>query len=273
MNTATANSHRNSGIRSARSREAKRLSRDRKIFAFLRKKAAEAEEMHRFWNEPVDRLSVWLGKRNWGDQTLTPFPIVSQPNGRSMPMWNDLSHWMKVQVITFAYLDDFLTFNINIHPKLEAQWVSEGRDIAKVMRDRLRKELDKEFSPGREFMFVLEGWSANHNGPTYLHIHGGAAVRAIGDGAKVASAAGRAAGHGLRGFTPVRRAIHTREFEVCRAAYANYLFKAARRSDPRLTKRRLVMSQQMTYTARLFWESITRTSDKWRYDDYIDDQD
>ena len=43
-----------------------------------------------------------------------------------------------------------------------------------------------------------------------------------------------------------------------RVAYVDYLFKFARKFDPRLDERRLVMSQPMTSAARDLWIDITR---------------
>ncbi len=39
-----------------------------------------------------------------------------------MPRWEDLSQWLKVQVVPMVYIQEFLTFNVRIHPDLEARW-------------------------------------------------------------------------------------------------------------------------------------------------------
>ncbi|UYY59742.1 hypothetical protein [Sphingomonas sp. S2-65] len=181
-----------------------------------------------------------------------------------MPQWDDLSDWMKIQVMALTYDKEFLTFNIRIHPNLEDRWVAAAADPRAKMRDRVRSELDKAVGTGREFFFIIEGWSKDTNGPTYLHLHGGAAIRAAGDHVKVEAAVARAAGHGQRGFSAVPRAIHSAMFSTHQAAYATYLLKAARRPDPRLPDRRMAVSNSMTQTARLFWESISRPVSEWR---------
>jgi len=166
-----------------------------------------------------------------------------------------------------AYKGEFLTFNIRIHPDLEDQW-APGRvakvDVRRKMAERIRKELDKAVGVGREFFFVMEGWSKDTKAPTYLHFHGGAALRELGDPAKIEEAVARAAGHGLRGSSTIPRAVHSDVFRKEQAAYATYLFKAARRPDPRLMDRRMAMSTSLTGTARMFWETITRDVDDWR---------
>ena len=53
-------------------------------------------------------------------------------------------------------------------------------------------------------------------------------------------------------------------FTVEQAAYADYLFKAARKQDDRLLGRRLSMSNSLTAAARSFWETITRDVHDWR---------
>jgi hypothetical protein len=267
-------SHQKSGTQAYRRRDAKRLRRDRKIYGFLRRMVGLAEDWHRQAGEPIEPLSVYTGKpdkpkpRNPGPYQLpniTPFPVTKQEhNGRPLPQWEDLSQWMKVQVVPMAYMGDFQTFNINIHPDLESDWVSAGDDPRRKMRDRVRKELDRAFDTGREFFFVIEGWSKDTQAPTHLHIHGGAALREAGDDLKIEEAVGRAAGHGLSGSSNIPRAIHSKPFRVEQAAYATYLFKAAKRHDPRLPVRRLAMSNSLTGTARLFWETITRDFADWR---------
>lgn len=257
--------HRKSGTRESRGREAARLRRDRKIYRFLRLMTVYSESLHRLAGVPADTVSVYLGKPEIpGIPKLTPFPITQQENGRAMPRWEDLSQWMKVQVVGMAYRGNFLTFNIRIHPDLEQKWGQLERDPLKEMRDRLRKELDRSVGRGREFFFVIEGWSAATNSPTYLHVHGGAAIYDPGDEAKIRIAAARAAGNGLKGYKPIARAVHTAIFRVEQAAWANYLFKAARRMDARLSYKRLVMSQSLTAHCRLVWETITRNENEWR---------
>lgn len=223
-----------------------------------------AESLHRLARQDVEYLSVYLGKKGIPLKLLTPFPIAEQENGRSMPHWDDLSHWMKIQVIALTYDQEFLTFNIRIHPDLEDRWVTAGHDPRVKMRNRVRGELDKAVGLGREFFFTVEGWSKDTGLPTYLHIHGGAAIREVGDEGRIEAAIARAAGHGLKGFSIVPRAIHSERFTTHQAAYATYLLKAARRPDPRLPDRRLAVSKSMTQTARMFWESITRPSHQWR---------
>jgi hypothetical protein len=258
-------SHRNSGIKNARAREARRLVRDRKIYRIVRERVAEAMHLHEEAGVPVDPLSVYTGRPDIeGFPRLTPFPIVKQDNRRATPQWEDLSQWMKVQVVTMAYAGDFLTFNIHIHSDLERKWELEGTNPLTAIRDRLRKEMDKALGIGREWFFVIEGWSKVTKSPTFLHIHGGAALREPTDAKKIEIAAARAAGHDQRGRPRLPRTVHTAEFKVEQAAYANYLFKSVRRRDPRLPERRFAISNSLTSTARLFWETITREVPEWR---------
>lgn len=262
--------HRNSGTPRSRAREVRRLVRDRKIYRFMRLMADYADSLHQLANEPIEPLSVYMGKPfKAGIPNITPFPIVTQKNGRRMPLWEDLSQWMKVQLVTMVLKGEFLTFNIRIHPDLEERWTPSGKpavdDPRRKMAERIRKELDNSLGKGREFFFVIEGWSKDTQAPTYLHFHGGAALRDAGDEGKIEVAVGRAAGHGLNGFAKIARAVHTAPFSVEQAAYANYLFKAANRYDPRLPDKRLAISNSMTDTARLFWETITRDVDDWRH--------
>lgn len=175
-----------------------------------------------------------------------------------MPQWDDLSAWMKVQIAIMAMNNwNVRTFNVHIHPVLEARWLSASKDPRVMMRDRLRKEFDKYVRPSLDWFFIIEGWSQKLRAETFLHIHGAAAVFEPGDDKRIEEAVGRAAGHGIKGFPKVDRAIHGRRFTRERAGYADYLFKAARRHDDRLPDKRLTMSRNMVGGAREFWRLIT----------------
>lgn len=251
--------HRKTGIRERRRREAKRLLRDKKIYRFIEGCAKDGASAHWYLGEPIEPLSVYLGKPgNPFNEALAPFPVKKQENGRPMPQWDDLSAWMKVQLAVMLLHEwTFHTFNIHIHPDLEKQWVGEGSDVREKMRDRLRTELVKLGVPRREFFFVVEGWSKHTKAPTVLHIHGAAAIYNDGDGDNIEQAAARAAGHGLRGFSRQPRAVHGDEFTRAGPAYINYLFKSVKRPDARLPERRLTMSRSVVDGAREFWNTLT----------------
>jgi hypothetical protein len=221
---------------------------------------AKAEDMHHAQREPIEPLSVFYGKDDvpW-DCELTPFPIGVQENGLPMPQWEDLSQWMKVMVATMAcHQWDLLTFNIHVHPDLEAKLVASQR-VRPELAERVRKHLSRAVGKGREFFFVIESFSKHTGSPTVLHLHGAAAVYEPGEPESIEMAVAKAAGHG-RGASVQPRAIHSKEFTTLRAGYGDYLFKFAKRFDPRLDDRRLVMSHSMTGAARDLWIDITRPS-------------
>lgn len=250
-----------SGIRARRRREAKRLLRDRQIYRFLRATAARGRSWHNNLQEPIEPLSVYLGKPGHRfNNALTRFPVRKQPNGLPMPQWDDLSSWLKMQLAVML-MDEwkFMTFNIVIHTDLERKWLDEQRDVRAVMRDRLRRELDRAVRPRLEHFFVIEGWSKRDKAPTALHIHGAAAIYPDepADARRIVLAAGRAAGHGLAGYPRQRRAVHGRMFTRAGPAYINYLFKSVRRKDDRLNDRRVTMSRSVVSATRDFWDTIT----------------
>lgn len=175
-----------------------------------------------------------------------------------MPQWNDLSQWMKVTMATVVCHEwDLLTFNINLHPELEADLVA--KDMVRTgLSERVRKHLGRAVGNGREYFFVIEGHSTLTGAQTYLHMHGAIATHAPRENKLIEDALARAAGHDLAGRGRVSRAVHTAWFETIRAAYMNYLFKFTLRRDPRLDERRLVMSTAMTQAAREFWNDVAR---------------
>jgi hypothetical protein len=255
----TRKPHRKSGIRARRRREDKRLLRDQEIYRSIEGYVADGLASHEWLDENIEPLSVYLGiPGNPFNDTLAPFPIRNQANGRPMPQWEDLSAWMKVQLAVMLLHEwTFQTFDIHLHPDLESQWLLEGRDPRMMMRDRLRRELDKSVGPGREFFFVVEGWSKKTRTSTMVHIHGGAAIYDELDDEKIEEAAARACGHGLKGYSRQARAVHSQEFTREGPAYINYLFKAVRTRDPRLPERRLTMSRSIVNATRDFWNTIT----------------
>ena len=248
-----------SGIRAKRRRQAKRLLRDRRIYRFLRVLINSGTVWHSNLQEPIEPLSVYLGKPGHRyNKVLTSFPVDRRLNGgQVMPSWDDLSSWLKMQVAVLL-LDqwEFQTFNVDIHKDLQRAWISEGRDVRATIRDRLRREFDKGVRPKLEHFFVIEAWSKKTKAPTKLHIHGAAAIypNEPNEGSKIMDAVARAAGHGLRGYTKQSRAVNGRMFTRDGPAYINYLFKSVRRRDDRLNERRVTMSRSVVRATRDFWE-------------------
>lgn len=253
-------SRRISGTLPPRRRNARKLRRDVEIYRLLRRLKRSGTTWHGNLGVPIEPLSVYMGitgpKAKY-NKVLAPFPKRIQPNGRGMPEWDDLTQWLKVQLAVMLMDEwEFQTFNIHIHPKLEAKWVTEGRDVRAEVRNRLRKELGA-IRKGLEHFFVIEGWSKISKAPTGLHIHGGALIDRPGDGDRIIDAAMRAAGQGMRGQPRTPRSRHGEVYNRSGPAYVRYLFKSVRRQDDRLTKRRLTMSRTIVSATRDFWHEIT----------------
>jgi hypothetical protein len=165
---------------------------------------------------------------------------------------------MKVMVATMlGHQWDLLTFNIHLHPQLEAE-LDDPDMVRARLAERVRKHLRRAIGPGREWFFVIEGTSTRGNVPTFLHLHGAIAAYDRSEVPGIEDALARAAGHDVGGRGRKPRAVHTAWFETIRVAYVDYLFKFAKQFDPRLDDRRLVMSQPMTAAARDLWIDITR---------------
>ena len=99
-----------------------------------------------------------------------------------MPEWDDLSKWLQLQITVIAFFNwELETFSIHLHPKLEAAWVSEGRDLRKEIRDNMRREFNRLLGRRAEYYFVIEGWSKWTKSQTVIHIHGGAVILEDGD--------------------------------------------------------------------------------------------
>lgn len=223
-----------------------------------------AEHLHQVHGEAVEPLSVFYGKPEFEanpnipwDAELTPFLIGIQENEKPMPHWEDLSQLMKVMMATMVgHQWDLLTLNIHLHPDLEQELVSTDT-VRPKLAERVRKHLGRAVGRGREFFFVIEVLSTATLAPTFLHIHDAVALYQAGEADRVEAAVAAAAGH-VRGATRQRRAVHSELFTKLQPAYGDYLFKFAKRFDPRLDDRRLVMWNSMTMAARDLWIDITR---------------
>ena len=152
---------------------------------------------------------------------------------------------------------DLLTFNIHLHHELEARLVASGQLRAKLA-ERVRKHITKAVGR-REFLLRYRGCAEGdrqpgHSAPAWCCLRLRGPARREGFNKRW---------RGRLGTTSVddsrhRGAVHTRWFEVIRVAYVDYLFKFAKKIDPRLDDKRLVMSQPMTAAARDLWIDITR---------------
>lgn len=189
---------------------------------------------------------------------LTVFPVTRRLDGGPMPKWDDLSKWMKVQIAVMALNNwELLTFNLDIHPELESDWVRGRKDPRAMTRDRVRKALAKLGDPPREFFYVLEATEKTNKQPTKLHLHGAVLLYGEDTIARVRKALLHAGGHGVGNRMAMPRALAVKPFSKERAAYATYLFKFRKRPDPRIAERRLTMADPTTRAAREFWEMIT----------------
>lgn len=221
----------------------------------------QSENRHRLLREEIEPLSVYGGKPELPNgHLLTRFPITHQwDNGRPMPKWEDLTPWLKTQLLVMVSNEWLLqTFTVNIAQDLEAAWVSAGADPRKEMRERVRKHLGRVIADrASEHFFVMEGWSKMSKAPTRLHIHGAAFVDSEEEGEAVIEAVGKAGGQGLHGRKPERRSVQGVMYWREGPRYVDYLFKSVKRPDQRLERRRLTMSREATGAAREFWGLLT----------------
>lgn len=202
---------RNFGSKKARGRENKRIARDKWIDKKIRATYHGSILRHGFHSLPIEPMSPYLGATvPFGQSTGTAFPVAKQYNNKPMPQFKDLSKWFKFNLATMAMQEyGFVTFNINLHPELEKQWVKDKKDPATELRARINKQVRKVGScpdAGWEYAFIVEGWgkqshlSKDWSNPkkVRLHIHGFAAVYEKGDEEPFRKAAARACGDGWK---------------------------------------------------------------------------
>lgn len=242
---------RKSGIR-YRGKSSRRLkSRDEEIFGNLLKTKATGEGLLASCGAHETPLAVY------GE---LPFPVLFQSDGTRMPRWDELTPWLKVQLCILAFSEwekRFQTFTIHLNQKIVDKWIKKKADVRSMVRDRLRRELDRQFGPGREFLFVVEGLSRRTKNPTKLHIHGGIMVDCPSDGPTAIRAAERAAGQGIRSYAKEPRATKWEPFYGGGPTWGTYILKSVGIKDERLADRRLAMSQSAISAGREFWNLVT----------------
>jgi hypothetical protein len=213
--------------------------------------------LHNNRREEPEPLSVYAGKKGI-TRGLSTFPVKKQSDGRPMPAWEDLTDWLKTQVVVMALHEWGLqTFTIHLHRELEDKWLTAGKDIRVEIRNRMSREMKKLIGDRGEHFFVIEGWSKEKKQQVRLHIHGGGFIREDGDGSKIVAAAARACGQGTRGRPPEHRAIHHKLYWKAGKRYVDYILKSERREDPRLGKRRLHLSREAVGVGREMWGLMT----------------
>lgn len=253
-----------SGIRSGKRAATLVRKRDEILLEYLRTIRDETRrESFPEWEE-FDPLSVY---------SIPPFPLLYQtpripkddifkcsiPNVW-MPRWKEISVWMKVHLFVMwceEFPDNFHTFNVKVHPDLESRWTKKGCDIGKLIRDRIRKEIDKVGGKGRPFVFVLEGLGKEHRHPVPLHIHGGAIILDPEEAHRINEAVGRAAGQGLKSYKRTAKAVHGASYTRPGTKWANYIQKFVQAKDERSLGRRVYMSQPAIRAAKELWEIAT----------------
>lgn len=256
---ASAQSRQKSKNLTPRRRLARKLKRDRRIYRNLRQRWAVSLMLHNNYREKREPLSVYGGKlgRQFGAH-ISRFPVTKQENGRPMPKWEDLSAWLKSQVLVMCLHEWGLqTFTIHLHSDLEAKWLAAGKNPRVEIRNRLKREMDKAIGPRGEYFFIVEGWSKKDKKEVKLHIHGGGFIREDGDGPKIVEAASRACGQGVRGKPREARSVHEKVYWKEGQRYVDYIFKSVRRKDQRLGRRRLHMSREAVGAGREMWKLMT----------------
>lgn len=175
-----------------------------------------------------------------------------------MPAWEDLTPWLKAQVLVMA-LDQWhlQTFTVHLHKDLAQDCATNGKDPRVVIRDRMRKRLKAILGRPPEFFFVVEGWSKEKKVQVKLHIHGAAFMVEPSEGTEVMDAVAKACGQGLRGAKRERRAVHGKLYWREGPRYVDYLFKSVKRPDDRLERRRSHMSREAVGAAREMWGLMT----------------
>lgn len=258
MVSGAPKAHRKSGKRKRHLSPKSRLRRDNLILGELLKSKEIGKYLITACGKRVEPLLVY---------SYFPFPVLFQSYSSEhlerMPRWDELTPWLKLQICILLFSEFnslFQTFTIHIHSDKASKWIDSGDDIRIMVRDRLRREIDKKLCPKREFFFVVEGLSRKTLNPTKLHIHGGIVLRDRSEADDALRAAERAVGQGIRGYSKEPRSAQRKPFYGGGSRWGDYLLKFVDIPDERLAEKRLAMSQPTIAAGREFWNLITGRS-------------
>lgn len=98
------------------------------------------------------------------------FPLRDS-NGRKIPIWRNLSPWMKTQIAALCLAEaPFVQIRLHLHDEISAV---QGTEEAKVyLRDRLMRCLRERFDPVPWFYVVIEDRDAAGDVEVRPHVHG-----------------------------------------------------------------------------------------------------
>jgi hypothetical protein len=205
----------------------------------------------------IDRLTVW----NDFTPELHPYTNI---NISHLPEWSNISEYMKAQLGFYATLVfKGYAFTATLNPKLEAKWVMQGKDISKLIRQRVRMELNAAGLNDLPFFYVIEG-KTKRRSKTKLHLHGFAIPENPSGATTIELLLEKALQAG-----PLYRPEKNSHFDVeVKLAYdkrdghwgagrwVSYLMKNALKPEPRITGRRTHFSTSFTDVAHEFWKLI-----------------
>lgn len=242
-----------SGLSKGKLTERAKRSRDQEIYDYLREMRKQAIAISLSPELLEDELPVVA----YGEY---PYPIIHDMNNKRMMEWDDLSSWMKIQLIIMAMNDlksGFMSFTIKVPVDLEKKWTKEGRNPTSMMRDRFRKQFDRNGLSGIRFFFVMEGSKDRTREETRLHCHGGVFIPPHSSENDIKKSLNKVGGKGVKGTRYVDRDVYFHPYNHKGPAWAKYMFKNIDVRDRRLIGNRVAMSRSATRGAKAYWNLIT----------------
>ena len=262
-----------------------RIDRDAKILEIVR---ASARDLIK---HPIHRTRGGKHPSLYTRYRGTAFPIPS-PQGLRIPLWRDLTPWMKVQLATLALSDrGYMQFKLHVHDDLMASWEAAGRDPRVELRDSIARHLKRRFPVRPWFFFVMEDLTKRGD-PTRPHAHGSIEVPPLpiptrGLGSRRLAAMAREVGVGkaevARGWDVVVEALkvaaggagprfaETTGVDQCRnlwprppyhalfnSQWVDYAFKHTKTVRTTLGQNRLVLPYDLRDEARRLWTLLTK---------------
>jgi hypothetical protein len=122
------------------------------------------------------------GLKSWGAYSGTGFPIAPFGDVKRIPRWNDITPWMKAQVVCMALAlvqpstlkTRFMSFNHHLNESLLERFKNQqgNQSLGAMVRNEYGRQCRKLFDRNLSFYFVIEEYNRDGTLLVNPHIHG-----------------------------------------------------------------------------------------------------
>lgn len=202
---------------------------------------------------PRQPMTVWTDFDQTWDYT--------ELSANDLPQWEEITEFMKLFIgfdIGMEFRSGY-SFTAHILPSLLSRWTASKTGLMANIRQKLRREMDKQGIPALPFCLVVETRTRSSKSRNKPHLHGYCICDDAMDSTRLKVALEGAFNPGLK-LLGKRHAVEVEpsydnrgEEFIGRAQWVKYFTKNAGRWDSILGKRRLYISRPLIRMIRNAW--------------------